>query len=556
MGRPKKMKYEDQLFQKFNGKIKNIEEYVNLNTKILHRCNVHDYEFSSSPACVLNSKQGCPKCGEEARIEFNKKRIAFTTEEYSQKLFEKYNGKIICIGEFKGTNKKTEHYCLEHDYKYTSTPDAVLSAKHGCRYCAGDNPKKSSEEKINNIKKRIFELTGNEYEAVIPDDFDNADYKRSIKFKHNCDNGEIHYFYMTIDHFIYRSGRCYCQSGAINKVIKGYNDIHTTNPRFADCMVDKEKSYELTMASKEPIKLKCPDCGNIFEKKPCNVRNNKLSCPFCSDGFSYPNKFIFNSLIQIKDDLDFMQREYRPDWCHFEYDGSDRVGIYDIYIGVDNKGYIIEMDGGIGHGNKLYATSKLSVEDTIEIDKIKNKLANEHGIEVIRIDCYYDADNQYSFIKKNIENSKLSNILDLSKIDFELSNENSIKSCVSRVAELWNEGKTVGEIRKLLKLGENTVSSYLRRATSIGICDYTKEKSQERSRYVKVVCITTRKAFKSLTDAAKFYATRRMDIKSCCDGKREYSGTYNSEKLKWMFYEDYIEKYGESTLLSNDGLSA
>ena len=66
MGRPKSKSYEEQLKEKYDGKIENLEPYVNLNTKILHRCNYHNHEFTSSPASVLHSKHGCPLCGEEA----------------------------------------------------------------------------------------------------------------------------------------------------------------------------------------------------------------------------------------------------------------------------------------------------------------------------------------------------------------------------------------------------------------------------------------------------------------------------------------------------------
>ena len=56
MGRPKKKLYEDQLKEKYNGKIENLEPYVNLNTKILHRCNLHKHNFRSTPASVLGSE--------------------------------------------------------------------------------------------------------------------------------------------------------------------------------------------------------------------------------------------------------------------------------------------------------------------------------------------------------------------------------------------------------------------------------------------------------------------------------------------------------------------
>ena len=89
MGRPKKKLYEDQLKEKYNGKIENLEPYVNLNTKILHRCNYHNYDFYSTPASVLGSKHGCPKCGEDAHERNMKSRMAYTDEEYKQVQYNK-----------------------------------------------------------------------------------------------------------------------------------------------------------------------------------------------------------------------------------------------------------------------------------------------------------------------------------------------------------------------------------------------------------------------------------------------------------------------------------
>lgn len=58
-------------------------------------------------------------------------------------------------------------------------------------------------------------------------------------------------------------------------------------------------------------------------------------------------------------------------------------GVYDIYFEKDGKNYIIEMDGGLGHGNRTYTKSDRSKEELLDIDKIKDILAREHDIEVI-----------------------------------------------------------------------------------------------------------------------------------------------------------------------------
>ena len=537
MGRPKKKLYEDQLKEKYNGKIENLEPYVNLNTKILHRCNLHKHNLRSTPASVLGSKHGCPKCGEEALKEHTDSLRVFDDEDYQKLLDERFDGNIICLESVKASNTSIKHFCKKHQYEYMSPPARVLQNKYGCKFCGAEAHTQSLEEKLEKTKKRIFELVGNEYEIV--DGFTAID--DMAKFRHNCKNGEKHYFDMTPTSFIYRGSRCYCENPSISRVIPGFNDIHTTRPDVEEWMHNKEDAYKYSMSSKEKILWDCPDCKNTFEERICNVNSNRLSCPFCSDGISYPNKFMYNSLYQIKDDLDFLEREYNPDWCKFEFNGNERCGKYDIYFGINGQRYIVEMDGGLGHGNKVHTNSLLSQDELLQIDLIKDKLAQEQGIQVIRIDCNYKTDNKYIYILNNVLNSDLKDIIDLSKIDFDLSNKNSVSSLIVKAGELWNQGLTAGQIRKELKIGEGTVTSYLKTASEIGVCDYSVEKSKARSKYRKVYCTTTDIVFESITSAAKTYDTNRDGINKCCKGIKKSSGTLNGIPLQWMYYEDYLK---------------
>lgn len=106
---------------------------------------------------------------------------------------------------------------------------------------------------------------------------------------------------------------------------------------------------------------------------------------------------------------------------------------------------------------------------------------------------------------------------------------------------MWNKGLTAGEIRKQLKIGEGTVTSYLKTAAKIGVCDYTTKKSNARSRYKKVYCITFDKVYDSMTLAAKECKTNRTSIKRCCEGKNKSNKNEDGINLKWTYYKDYLE---------------
>ena len=113
--------------------------------------------------------------------------------------------------------------------------------------------------------------------------------------------------------------------------------------------------------------------------------------------------------------------------------------------------------------------------------KIKDKLANEHGIKVIRINCYYNhMSDRFSFIKENVI-KELGGIFNLSNIDWILLEKNNLKSKIIEVCELWNKGLSIFEIMDIVHLCNDTVRQYLIQCSRIGLCDYTSGKSKQRT---------------------------------------------------------------------------
>ena len=534
--------YQQLLDKKYNGNIQCIGDYINMSTKTLHFCRKHNYEYSSKPNDILNSRTGCPLCGKELQKSKAEKTRSYTDEEYKKALFEKYHGNIENLEPYQSRSTSILHICHRHNYEYTSTPKSVLGAKYGCKYCMDEHRSEMFSFSLEKVNQKIHDLVGDEYEIV--GNYENTNTKTT--FKHNAQNGEVHYFDIIPRSFFDKGARCYCEKG-LNRLIVGINDIATVRPDLVDLLYDKEDAYKYTATSKKKIKWVCPDCGEIIYAAVTDVTYNRLVCPRCSDGISYPNKFMFNSLLQIENELDFLDREYSPDWCKYDYNGTIRQGKYDIYFEINGKCYVVENDGGVGHGNAII-NKKYNKEDTLMFDSIKDKLALEHGIEVIRIDCNYAYnDDRYEYILNNIMNSRLKDIIDLNKIDFDLSNKQSLSSLIVKASELWNQGFTAGYIKKELRVCESTVSSYLKTASKIGLCnDYTPKKSLERSRCKKVYCTTTKRLFDSMTQAADEYGTNRDGINKTCKGINRYSGIYEGQELHWISYDDYLESISSS----------
>lgn len=253
-------------------------------------------------------------------------------------------------------------------------------------------------------------------------------------------------------HIISRKAGCLCCAGHI--IIKGINDFHTTHPELSKYLENIEEGFKISATNgNRKINLKCPDCGAIYKILPHNLVNTgKFNCPKCSDGISYPNKFMFNLLQQLN-------INFEPENV-FKWLKSKR---YDFYL--PDQNIIIEMNG-LQH----YVDGRsfpMQLIEQQEIDKFKYTQAINNGItHYIEIDC---RKSDVDFIKNNILNSKLNTLFDLTNINWTLCDEYSCNSIMKRVCEYKrdNPEKSTGEISKLFKLSLTTIKLYLKNGNKI-----------------------------------------------------------------------------------------
>lgn len=383
-----------------------------------------------------------------------------------------------------------------------------------------------------NFEKYVTETCGNEFELL--DDYIGA--KNKIKIIHHTKNN-THECIIIPDIF---KKKPYCPVCSGRQIVIGYNDFNTLYPELSKYLLNYEDGYNIGKSSKEEKELLCPCCGYIFFKRIDHFVASEFNCPRCGDGYSYPNKFIFNSLLQIKDIFEVLKREYSPEWCKFKFNNKIKKGIYDIYFELHNKKYIVEMDGSFHSNDNLI--SGVPKEVSQYIDKEKDRLAKENNIEIIRIDCNYGNNDRYEYIKNKILNSDLNKIIQLNLIDFEKSNIESLNSYIILACELWNSGFSVGKIKNKLNLSSVTINKYLKNGAKYGICTYTKEKSITRSFGKKVYCITTNEMFNSGADGGKKYNIIPEQIYACCNNKNITAGKHpiTGMGLKWIYYDDYL----------------
>lgn len=244
------------------------------------------------------------------------------------------------------------------------------------------------------------------------------------------------------------------------KVSKGYNDIATTAPWMIEYLKNKEDAYKYTWGSHKKVITKCPVCG--FEKETTikNLYYQGFKCRKCDTGISFPNRVARSLLEELQ--IDYIP-EYSPQWCG-KY-------AYDFYFKYNDKEYIVEMDGGLGHGNSDYKHKKDTVG--IQRDRIKDKLALEHNLNVIRIDCKR---SELKYIKKNILSSELSDIFDLSKIDWNEILRKSTDNLFIQICNYYNQGHLSDkDICNHFHIGVSTLAKALNTCNELGLCTYNKK---------------------------------------------------------------------------------
>lgn len=253
-----------------------------------------------------------------------------------------------------------------------------------------------------------------------------------------------------------------------NKVIiKGINDISSTDSDLVNLFVNPDDAYTHSRKSMSIVQVRCPLCGQKRYMRISDLtRSQRVICHFCSDGVSYPNKFAHSVFNQLSDQYKKYIYEYRPKW-------ADKYR-YDNYVVLkDDTGLIFEMDGGF---------HKLEHSKFSNNDKVKDELAYKNHIKIIRIDCAYDkTENCFSFIKNNVIKC-LSKYFDLSNINWNLCNQQAMSNFVYEIAEYYKSNPKLGldDISKHFRISEETLYNYLHIAEKLGICTYIRNDPNRR----------------------------------------------------------------------------
>ncbi len=499
----------------------------------------------------------------------------------------------------KGSEKKVWWNCPKCESSYDMNPYQRVKLKCKCPYCRGLrvnssnslmslnpelasewHPAKNGDLTPNNVTInsgiRVWWLgkCGHEWDTLVSD--------RTKEKGTNCP---------------------YCNNNN-PKVLKGFNDLWTVNKKLSSLLLNPEDGYKYTEGSSKKVDWKC-DCGEIIKNKIINdtVRRG-LACPKCSDGISFGEKVMYHLLSENNIDFEYDRvREFsdkkRYDFyvpkfnliieIQGEHHSQQTTGYFgkngklEDEIRNDNHKKEIAFKNGIKHyftidvinrdidgmKNNIIESGLLTILDVKSVNWIELSLNAQRSL-VLDI-CKYYRENEVTTtdlsaifkltsatIIKYLKLGDTLNICDYSP-NSQRTKTISKKKVAKPVVQFDLEGNfikkhdSIKDAVETLKIESNGSISACCKGQSVSahgyiwryyedVKDTTKIKHYRRKDNKSIVQLSLDgefiKLFNTVTEASN--SVGGANISKCCNG------TYSQSKgYRWMYKDDYEEKYGK-----------
>lgn len=335
-------------------------------------------------------------------------------------------------------------------------------------------------------------------------------YKNAFtKIRHKCK--KCGYVVMIEPHSVLSGHNCPVCCGRIVGPAPEYrNSIYADlqEREYFSQFLTEEQMKNYAPQSNKKVLAECPNCNRKKEIVISSLYGHGISCEYCGTFTSYPNKFIYALLDQLK--IEYI-KEYNPIWSNNKR--------YDIFI---PKNKIIIENNGSQHYDDRTSFKDTSLEKVQKNDSYKKELAKENGIlYYIELDCRIST---MSYIRNSVLNSDIPHLLSFLADDInwrECGILASSSTKMSDIVELYKKGLSSSEIGEKLKIQRHTVSHYLKKAKELGLCDYKEGQRRRKFRPKKenaCYCLETGDIAKTLKEMSEKTGTSKTSISACVTG--------------------------------------
>lgn len=144
------------------------------------------------------------------------------------------------------------------------------------------------------------------------------------------------------------------------------------------------------------------------------------------------------------------------------------------------------MDGELGHGRRSFGCNGNDVDvDGLARDVIKDRLAKENNIILIRINS---TKSNFDYLKNECINNIVCVSDNKNKIDWRFIETNCYKNIYKEINDYYmNEEKSISKIKEKFKVSSTTVFSVLNKYHKLGLNDYVAFMEKYKSKYSMVI---------------------------------------------------------------------
>lgn len=512
-----------------------------------------------------------------------------THEEYIADLKEK-NPEFECLEQYQGNTVKILHKHLICGYEWRRTPKDMLRG-HGCPKCNGKLARTNDE-----FKEILLKQHHGDFTLIEP----YVKYDQKVKLKHKC--GYIFETFpstILVAKLGYGCPRC-----SKRHYFKKNGSLSENYPEFCKYLVNKDDGKKYGRYTEERLLLKCPDCGHTQYRQPNTVITHGFHCEICRDGISKNEKIMRSILSQLNIDFEVEKIFSWSDKKRYDFyfdniicEMNGKQHYLDGFVIEGNKRTLkeeiendnfkrsIAFEHGFDENNYLVIDCRKSDFQWIKEHILKSKLSQYYDLSVIDWrKCELDSMKSVAIIINDLWNSGKS-VKEIVK-ELKLSNS-TVTKYLTQFHELgmnsydYVKERNSLDCRKVVCLNTKEIFNSIKNAskqykvynTSISDCcmkkrnsagtyngkklvwayyeDYIKYSDDEIQKLIendnknnkKVICLNTKQIFKNVTEATKYYGFKsKSSISTCCRGNAKSAGKdiKTGEKLKWMFYEDYL----------------